>query len=73
MARMLFALPFKSDRVMGSPLMTAAGLPKIESRESPPKLSPPCHSSRPVKERSSTEKRMLKIQKLLGFLAPEMA
>jgi hypothetical protein len=58
---------------MGSPLITAAGLPRIESRDRLPKLIPPCQSSNPVRERSSTEKRILKIQKFLGFLAPEMA
>jgi hypothetical protein len=58
---------------MGSPLMIAAGLPRIESRDRLAKLIPPCQSSNPVRERSSAENRMLKIQKLLGFLAPEMA
>jgi hypothetical protein len=58
---------------MGSPLTTAAGFLRIESRDRLPKLIPPCQSSNPVRERSSTENRMLKIQKLLGFLAPEMA
>jgi hypothetical protein len=45
----------------------------IESRDRLPKLIPPCQNSNPVRDRSSTENRRLKIQKLLGFLAPEMA
>jgi hypothetical protein len=71
---MLFNLSCRSALLaMGSPLIAAAGLSKIESKDGLPRLSPPCQSSNPVNEKSRVEKRRPKIKKGLGFFAPEMA
>ncbi len=64
---------FRSALEMDSPLMTAAFLPQIESRDRIQKLRPPCQRTNPAMNRTRAEKAIVNAQRLFFLEAAEIA